>query len=632
MPELPLEDAIPRFKTNEARVDRFANGSETETWETSEGVSVPSIRKFLRDKDTDINEAGEGLLAQARTQADRAEAATDVTIAAAENAITAAQEAAVMAASVAADLPTLLADERSHPNGTIFLTRKEGYSYQAVATNPDLTKAGGVGLRVLEVDGKRDVKAFGVKGDGTTDDSAAFQAAVNAVGNGTLLVPPGTYRINGITCNQGTMILCSEANGEVSANANGTAAGRVKFVYNGAGGANSFMFRWRAAVANNWLFGGGILGRPVMNGSISCETGIVASSTVRQRFDIEMRNFTFVGVRLDSSNGVLSVACSLNLLFTYGAVAAVENCHGVFLTGEVGNAGCTQHDIKTHGLIKHGDMVRMLGNCDNNRLTILASKGGSQSGATGNALSFYDGATTHPRNNTIYDIAGPIYSSPGAFGNTIVRGTSETTKVHGPGQLHIAQMVDYVDGKMYSTPTFPLFERRELSAMQGFPIGGATMGAVAGVGAGIICADTAISGAVFTIPGGNWQKGKIRRVRIKYSCVDATESLSIRFRVKVAVTPMGQGFLEDISVPLNAPGTTAGGAAVAEIVITDASNVDMVPDALVSLIVERLGNDALDTATGNVRIHAVEVDYVAFGPEHSYTAPVAYPDFKPVKT
>ena len=60
--------------------------------------------------------------------------------------------------------------------------------------------------------------------------------------------------------------------------------------------------------------------------------------------------------------------------------------------------------------------------------------------------------------------------------------------------------------------------------------------------------------------------------------------------------------------------------------------VDMVEDALVSLIVERLGNDALDTATGNVRIHAVEVDYVAFGPENSYAAPVAYPDFKPVKT
>ena len=94
---------------------------------------------------------------------------------------------------------------------------------------------------------------------------------------------------------------------------------------------------------------------------------------------------------------------------------------------------------------------------------------------------------------------------------------------------------------------------------------------------------------------------------------------------------MGQGFLEDISVPLTAPGTAAGLAAVAEIVISDASNVDMVPDALVSLIVERVGNDALDTATGNVTVHAVEVDYVAFGPEHSYAAPVAYPDFDLVR-
>ena len=533
----------------------------------------------------------------------------------------------------AASRDALLANTASNiPAGAVFATRAEGFAFEVVTAGEDATTAGGVKLRVLEVDGRRDVQAFGAKGDGTTDDSAAFQAAVNAVGNGTLLVPPGTYRIHEIRCTQGTMILCSDANGEVSANANGTGAGQVKFVYNGTGGANSFMFRWRAATANNWLFGGGILGRPVMNGSILCATGILASSTVRQRFDIEMRNFTYAGVRLDSSNGVLSVACWLNLLFTYGAAVEVENCDGVFMTGEVGNAGCTQHDIKTHGLIKHGDMVRMVGNCDNNRLTVHASKGGSQSGATGNALSFYDGAVTHPRNNTIYDIAGPIYSSAGSFGNTIVRGTSEGTKVYGPGQLHIARMVDYVDGRMYSTPTFPLFERREIPASQGVPFGGATLGVVGGVGAGVICADVPLSGAVFTIPGGNWQKGKIRRVRIKYSCATASVGTNIRFRVRVAVTPMGQGFLEDISVPLTAPGTAAGIAALAEIVISDASNVDMVPDALVSLSVERIGNDALDTYTGTVTVHAVEVDYVAFGPEHSYTAPVAYPDFKPVKT
>lgn len=475
------------------------------------------------------------------------------------------------------------------------------------------------------------VKAFGAAGDGSTDDTAAFQAAVDAAGNGTVVVPPGVYRIHEIRCSQGTMFICTDANGEVSTNANGQAAGNVRFEYNGAGGNQSFMFRWQASATNTWLFGGGILGRPVINGANLCATGIYGASTVRQRFDVEMRNFTYAAMRLGSDNGVLSVGCKVDLKFTYGATAAVENAHGIVLTGETGNTGCTQHDIKTHGLIKHGNMVHMIGNCDNNRLTIHASKGGSQSGATGNALAFYDGAVTHPRNNTIYDIAGPIYSSAGAFGNTLVRATSEGTRIFGSGQLHIAQMVDYVNGKMYATPTFPLFERREIPASQGVVTGTASLGVVAGVGAGVICPASVISGAVWTIPGGNWTRGKIRRVRIKYSCVNASDSANVRFRVKVAVTPMGQGFTADASLAITEPGTAAGSARVAEVVFLNSANLDMVEDALVSLSVERLGAEAQDTVSGDVRIHAVEVDFAAFGPENSYASPEAYPDFRRVK-
>jgi parallel beta-helix repeat protein len=38
-----------------------------------------------------------------------------------------------------------------------------------------------------------DVKAFGAKGDGSTDDTAAIQAAATAAQNATLFFPPGTY-------------------------------------------------------------------------------------------------------------------------------------------------------------------------------------------------------------------------------------------------------------------------------------------------------------------------------------------------------------------------------------------------------------------------------------------------------
>ena len=43
------------------------------------------------------------------------------------------------------------------------------------------------------------VKAFGAKGDGVTDDTAAIQAAINAcsaAGGGTVLFPPATYAVN----------------------------------------------------------------------------------------------------------------------------------------------------------------------------------------------------------------------------------------------------------------------------------------------------------------------------------------------------------------------------------------------------------------------------------------------------
>jgi hypothetical protein len=46
--------------------------------------------------------------------------------------------------------------------------------------------------------GQSDVRVYGAKGDGVTDDTAAFQQALNArylAGGGTVFVPPGRYRI-----------------------------------------------------------------------------------------------------------------------------------------------------------------------------------------------------------------------------------------------------------------------------------------------------------------------------------------------------------------------------------------------------------------------------------------------------
>lgn len=64
MAELDLGPAIVRYKTNEDRFDRFMNGTALQTVITSGGQAFPTIRKFLADKNAEINIATDGILAQ----------------------------------------------------------------------------------------------------------------------------------------------------------------------------------------------------------------------------------------------------------------------------------------------------------------------------------------------------------------------------------------------------------------------------------------------------------------------------------------------------------------------------------------------------------------------------------------
>lgn len=73
MAELPLSDGIARFKSNEDRVDRFVNGTDTQDFVTSGNVAVPTIRKFLKQKDTDINTAANGILTQSTAARDKSQ-------------------------------------------------------------------------------------------------------------------------------------------------------------------------------------------------------------------------------------------------------------------------------------------------------------------------------------------------------------------------------------------------------------------------------------------------------------------------------------------------------------------------------------------------------------------------------
>ena len=96
--------------------------------------------------------------------------------------------------------------------GSILRTLAEGFTYRVAASGASdhhVTTAGGVKLYVLPSNNGFNVRAFGAKGDGTTDDTAAFNAALTANGawGGTrqllslgrvmIHVPRGRYLVNG---------------------------------------------------------------------------------------------------------------------------------------------------------------------------------------------------------------------------------------------------------------------------------------------------------------------------------------------------------------------------------------------------------------------------------------------------
>ena len=103
----------------------------------------------------------------------------------------------------------------SHASQPSVLWGPAGQSYKAGGSLPDFSWAGyhaGGALPNAKV--SANVRDFGARGDGKSDDTVAFQRALDQAPSGVLLVPRGHYRLTGqLNMNRGGLILRGEGSG-----------------------------------------------------------------------------------------------------------------------------------------------------------------------------------------------------------------------------------------------------------------------------------------------------------------------------------------------------------------------------------------------------------------------------------
>ena len=106
------------------------------------------------------------------------------------------------------------------------------------------------------------VKDFGAVGDGTTDDTAAIQAAINYTGSklgGTILLPAGSYKItSNLSCLYPNILLVGDGSDEPHNIGTQGAAAATKLVWAGASGGTMLNIASVDGVNNIKYSGGGV--------------------------------------------------------------------------------------------------------------------------------------------------------------------------------------------------------------------------------------------------------------------------------------------------------------------------------------------------------------------------------------
>ena len=220
--------------------------------------------------------------------------------------------------------------------------------------------------------------AYGAVADGSTDDTAAIQAAIDAAEAGNIRIvyfPPHAdgdyYKITSAITITKPLILMGGENTSDGVSQLGSLVGTCRIVYAGSSGAT--MFKWQSATGGNFLVGGGaknIRFSGCVSGAALADKALHAVDVAGFVFDnVSIERCITAGIHLESELKTTAYNVIDRYRYTYGNSAVDGEDSDALLIGQDSDSMDPEALTHTHiGMmnvaVRNGYGLRVRGNVD----------------------------------------------------------------------------------------------------------------------------------------------------------------------------------------------------------------------------------------------------------------------------
>ena len=377
-----------------------------------------------------------------------------------------------------------------------------GGHYTLVADDGDVA-VGSIMATVTE-SGCTNVKMYGAKGDGVTDDTAIIQKLLNKGSDKTeIYLPKGKYLITSPLTISKAVHIYGDGFGQTGENTNGSSNGLTTVIFNNNGAGfliNSLNYIFNVIIENMEIVG-----------SRKCANGIALYSGVMCSFlNLHIRECQNAGILISNNLGYL---CQFNRIcnydYVYGVTADTENSAALKISGNTDDLTTQNYVENIRSLCKNNAIV--LSHTDNNVFTKCFGYS-----VNSKMLLLTDGA-----NNNYFDYITGQVEQKNSFGNVLNHWTSESAVMKMDDSNPIAyNLVDYVTGETFKTDFYWMSKTLNFGAGDLLLTGRAVVGIS---GTGIADIEFSDAGAIsISKKFHNLNNGTLTTMDIYYYATEAT--------------------------------------------------------------------------------------------------------------